>query len=211
MKKMFKAVAAGAVLAAVILAGQGFARDSQALGVPEMAAEGATHMASFNWRDLTSTATNSATMVFTNAMPAKTIVDVVAAYLVTPFVDNATNAHNSLTLTVGDGTDADLFLKSMQLNSSGTEVFTKLGVAYDQTFTTQTLSSVVYAGGATTGDLAVVTSIHGGTDSPGQKAYTTAGSLVFTFTGSALYSMSELDAGEVRVFYRVLDSTKHKP
>jgi len=89
---------------------------------------GATHLVRVTHADLTETVDNTAqTLGSSFAVAAKQGVELVAMVLVTPFTDDATNAFSTTTVTVGDGTDADLYLDSTELNSYGTEVFLKWG------------------------------------------------------------------------------------
>jgi hypothetical protein len=81
-------------------------------------------VAVITYADLAVSGTNSC--VVTNLVTdAKQSYELIAMLLKTPFVDDATNAHNSTLITVGDGSDADLYLTSTELNSNGTEVFLK--------------------------------------------------------------------------------------
>ena len=112
------------------------------LSVPEMAAKDATHVATVEWSDFTEDTANTAE-TFNLAIPAGTAVELVAMVLDTAFNASVgdTNHTGSVLLEVGDGSDADLFLTSTELNADGTEVFIKLGP----------LGSV--AGGVTTGNV----------------------------------------------------------
>jgi len=77
--------------------------------------------------DLTETTANTA-QTLTVAVPAKTACILTMAVLDTAFDTAATNV-TACTVTVGDGTDADLFLAAMVLASDGTEVWKKYGQA----------------------------------------------------------------------------------
>jgi hypothetical protein len=94
----------------------------------EKADTGANYMVKITHADLTEASTNTAqTITNVLAVAAKQGVELVAMVLKTPFTDDATNAFASVALTVGDGTDTDLYLDSTELNSYGAEVYLKYG------------------------------------------------------------------------------------
>jgi hypothetical protein len=136
MKKFF------AWLMVLALAAPALAVQLVPLSLPEMAAKDATHVATVTWADFTEDTANTAE-TFSLAIPAGTAVEMVAMVLDEAFNASVgdTNHTGSVLLEVGDGSDADLFLTSTELNADGTEVFIKLGP----------LGSV--AGGATTANV----------------------------------------------------------
>jgi hypothetical protein len=90
------------------------------------AATGFTHKAVLDHVDLTDT-TTSGTQSFTLlTIPAKSVVRSVAMHLKTPFKETADATNNELKLIVGDATNDDRFLKSVELNENGTEVLVAL-------------------------------------------------------------------------------------
>lgn len=87
----------------------------------------------FNYRikltsdDLTETTANTAQVFEVLSVKAGSLVTSVAAYLETDFADASDSGFNSTAITVGDGSDPDRFLASMQVNTNGTEVDAKGG------------------------------------------------------------------------------------
>jgi hypothetical protein len=103
---------------------------------------------------------------------------------------------NSILLTIGDGSDTDYFMASTQIAADSTEVFVQfapLGAA----LTPQTLALT-----GTVQNVAVVTNI--ATSLQGQKYYSTAGTVVYTFTGAGGVIPSSLTAGELKIYWREL-------
>lgn len=97
---------------------------------------GATHVVEITDEDLTETSTNTAqtiTNLFTVA--SNSTVELVAMELVEAFSDDATNAFNSVAVTVGDGDDTDLFLQSTEVSLYGTMVWIKPGRVWQGTNT----------------------------------------------------------------------------
>ena len=199
---------------AVVLAVLAWAVPAQAwewlpLDTRQAAVYGATHMARFTYKDMTAT---SGSQAFTNSIPAKYAVEFVQQQLVTPFATAHAYKTNSVALIVGDGSDTDLFLASTELASDGTEVYAKFGPAHGYTITpvvTMQRATVIGATGIT--NALVVTNVTvtatAAAGELGRKLYSTAGNLVFTFTPTD-EALSTQTAGEVRMFFRVFDSTK---
>jgi hypothetical protein len=213
--------------------------DLERLGVEGMAAwGGATHVAVIQDDDLTTATTNTA-QTLTMTIASNQAVQVLWAVCTERFVDNATNAFNSLTLIVGDGTDDDLFLESMQLCKYGTEVLVKPGRSFQEadylaaitgivsttaaTFMTNVTISTTTAAvngtnfvksvTATPVTRAAMVSIANSTanllkaaQTIGRKVYTAADTVDFVFTPTSGYALSALDAGEVRIYLKVIDS-----
>lgn len=148
---------------------EGFAISVQSLTIAEQAHLGATHRVKITTADLTETTTNTAqTLGATFLVGAKQGVSVVAMQLPTVFDSISTNYTTSTLLTVGDGTDPDLFLTSTELNEDGTEVFLKFGRGSWLTATTATaLNSVTASSGNFTTNFTlqtlVITNIAGAT------------------------------------------------
>lgn len=224
------------VMVALAWTGCAWAADVYELGLEARANTRATHLVVLTHADLTETTTNTA-QTLTTVLPvlAKQGVELVAAILKTPFTDDATNAFNSVTLKVGDGTDDDLYLTSTELNSYGTEIFlkfppvdaitvtattTSLTNATAITATTSVMSNVVYNSGATTGNLtyvsavtlsktptAVVTAATAANGALGRKVYTADDTVDFIFTPSPVnYALSALDNGEVWLYFHITDA-----
>jgi hypothetical protein len=202
------------------------------LSVAEQAACGANWIVKITHADLTQTNLNDTQVLESFTVGTNWGVELVAVALKTAFSDTATNAHNSTTLTVGDGDDADRYVESMELNGNGTEVWLKFpresieaitsstrvwtnGVAL--VGTTVTYTNAIYDGGATTGNLSTVTyelttqtqtNLVGSTlaqSEYGRKVYTVGDTVDFSFTSMSAYSLSELDAGEVWVYLKVTE------
>lgn len=208
MKKLMSVM--GVLLALVAMS---WGADVRLLSLNEGAPKGATHCVKITHADLTATGTNGTAQTITNlfAVAAKQGVECVAAVLKTPFTYSTTNGLSSVTLEVGDGTDADLFLKSMELCSHGTEVFLKYGRGDEisPTVATATLTNVIYGAGATTGNVTYVTGVTAGTPY-GHKLYTTADYVDFVFTPTGTeWALADLDAGEVWIYFKVWDGAKN--
>lgn len=169
-----------AVLFAVM---QALAQDVKRLTINESAYwNGATHVVTVSHDELTETTDNTA-QTLTVAVLAKQAVSMVAMVLEETFQDTATNANNTVTVMVGDGTDADLYLTSTELCVDGTEVFFKFG------------NTVWNSGSATNVTLAY-----------GTKVYTADDTIDFKFTPHASYALSEQDTGRVSFYLRIQDA-----
>jgi hypothetical protein len=177
MKKFMAMVAA-----VVLVAGLAVAQDVRLLTVNEAVAVGATHAVTLEHTDLTTATTNTA-QVFNVPVLAKQGVEVVAYVLREPFQDVATNGNNTLTLTIGDGSDADLFLTSTEMCVDGTEVFTKFPAPMVNSGTASNVTLLASS-----------------------KVYTADGNMVLTVTPHTNYGVAAMDAGKVEVFFRVVDS-----
>ena len=209
------------------------------LGVQGMAAwGGATHVAIVKDEDLT-TSTTSTAQTLTMTVASNQAVQVLWAVVTEKFKDDATNANNTLTLWIGDDTDVDLYLQSMELNVYGTEVICKPGRSWQEadylaaitgivsttaaTFMTNVTISTTTAAvngtnfvksvTATPVTRAAMVSIANSTanllkaaQTIGRKVYTAADTVDFVFTPTSGYALSALDAGEVRIYLKVIDS-----
>jgi len=146
---------------------------------------GATHAVTLDVADLTTTNGNTA-QTFSVPVLAKQGASVVAYTLETAFQDTAPVTNNTLALTVGDGSTADLFLTSTEMCVDGTEVYLKFPEAvYNST------------GQATNVTLAARS-----------KVYTADGNMVLTVTPKAANGVSEMDTGKVTLYVRILDAVK---
>jgi hypothetical protein len=164
----------------------------------EKAHLGATHEATITYADFTQTNTNTA-VTLTNVFPvlAKQGVELKAMQLVTAFDTANTNYTGSVAVTVGDGTDADLYLTSTELASDGTEVWVKLGRSVQEA-TSGVVTQVV---GGVTNAITVLTALTD--DSTGRKVYTAADTVDFTFTPNAEEALDALTVGEVRFYFKI--------
>ena len=140
--------------------------------------------------DFTESATNTAETL-TLSVLAKEGYELMAMELVSAFDTANTNYTGSLAVTVGDGTDADLYLTSTELASDGSEVWLKFAPV-----TTVTATST---GDATTNMTVTVTSTE-----MGRKVYTADDTIDFTFTPNAEEALDENIRGEVRFWLRKL-------
>ena len=124
------------VAAMAVMAVQVRAQSIYPLPAETKADIGANYLAVIKYSDLSaSTSTNTALVLSNFTVAAKTQVEVVLAKLVTAFDTGNTNFTGSCALTVGDGTDADLYLTSTELAGDGTEVWLKGGRSSWQTQT----------------------------------------------------------------------------
>lgn len=222
------------IMAVMLAASISMGATFRSLPHESMADIGATHVAVITYSDLAS-ATNLAagTYVVSNICPvaAKQSVEMVAMILVAPFYDSATNGHSSTTVTVGDGTSATAFMTSTEMNTNGTAVYVKFGTS-PAALTTSTQTNIIavtfnttncWVNGGTnqfylvtniTATAETQTRVTGITDlnnNTGTKVYTSANDLKFTFTGTSSYAMQDLDAGEVRFYFRIKDAAVANP
>ena len=197
MKTNLKMMVMATVLASLPLAARG--QSIYPLPAETKADIGANYLAVIKYSDLAaSTSTNTALVLTNFAVAAKTQVEVVLAKLVTAFTTGNTNFTGSVALTVGDGTDADLFLTSTELASDGTEVWLKSGAREVQTLALTTASVA-----ATNGTFACVTNVSLSAVS-GRKVYTAADTVDFTFTPNAEEALSANTNGEVWIYLKVI-------
>lgn len=197
------------ILAMALLAVGAFAADirGRVLGVEEMAAKRANYCFEVKYSDFAETSTNTAeTLTF--AVSAKESVRFVSMELATAFDTADTNYTGSLAVTVGDGTDADLFLTSTELASDGTEVFFKYDAGYSSTMTLTTEELITEVGSAADNtDLQTNTVVTAASFAPGalgRKVYTAADTIDFTFTPNTEEATSENTSGLVR-FYLIVE------
>lgn len=156
------------------------------LDAREAALMGATHVVRIAAEDMAaSTSTNTALVLSNILVSAKEQLECVAMVLDKAFDTGNTNYTGSVALTVGDSTDADLYLTSTELASDGSEVFLKAGRADAPTVA------------VTTGFVATVTS-----GVIGKKIYTTSDYIKLTFTPNTEEALSANTAGVVSVYFR---------
>ena len=155
------------------------AAEWRATDLMEQARTGATRVYTVDYSDLTTTDTNTA-QTLTVSVPAKAAVELKSMELETAFDTSNTNYTGSLAVTVGDGTDADLYLTSTELASDGSEVFKKFG------------NTVWNSGSATNVTLSI-----------GQKVYTAADTIDFVFTPNAEEAVSANTSGKVKFYFNV--------
>lgn len=232
MKRTMTAVLVLAVLAVLGFGGAAMADGKlHPLGSVEMAAKGATHVIEVEYRDLTTSATNTA-QVFTNGLTAKTGVEFVGMHLDAAFDTGNTNFTGSVALTIGDASDADYYLTSTELASDGTEVWFKWPRANvdtaaltlaKQTFTnltavTQTSQEVfdyfsnsvpvvVTNVAQTSAGYTVVTNVTlANTASTfGATYYATATNLLVTLTPNVNEALDDNTSGKVRLYFRLME------
>ncbi len=222
------------IMAVMLAAGISMGATFRSLPNESKADFGATHVATITYTDLAD-ATNLAagTYVISNICPvaAKQSVEMVAMVLVSGFYDTATNGHSSTAVTVGDGDSATTYMTSTELNTNGTAVYIKFGkspLAVTSSIQTNViaislLTTNCWVNGGTNQFYLVTnatitsetqTRLTGITDlnnNTGTKVYTSAGDLKFTFTGTSSYAMQDLDAGEVRFYFRLKDAAILNP
>ena len=169
----------------------------------EAALMGATHVLRINTEDLAaSTATNTALIITNNVISAKEQLECVGMVLDTAFDTGNTNYTGSVALTVGDSSDADLYLTSTELASDGSEVFIKAGRA-DANTPTLTLQRVtltdtngVIAGVVTNATTSMASGVIG------KKVYTSADYIKLTLTPNTEEALSANTAGAFRLYFR---------
>ena len=201
------------MVSAVLSLGLGGARgaDVYPLDTASAAAYGASHVAVFTHADLTEDeAAGAQTNVTAFAVPANTYVEFVRAVLRTPFDTDSTWDTNAVALTIGDGTDADFYLASMQLAVDDTEVYVK-GPAVGALSSTGTLTfdrgTALNADGVTTNSLVITNayaSISGTAALPGAKFYTSADTIDFLWTPGAAATLADQTEGEIWTYWRVV-------
>lgn len=177
---------------------------------------GATHVLVIRYDDAdiqAETNDNTALTIAGISVDAPQGVELIASQLVQAF-DGTSWDTNSVAMTVGDGTDADLFLQSQELASDGTEVFLKFGRRPDATISTavtKDTTTITYLTGlSTTGSTAVVTNTYvsatGAAADMGRKVYTSDDTVDVVLTPSATRSLADNTAGEVRLYFRIWDA-----
>lgn len=210
MKKLLTiAMAVGVVMLAATVQ----AASWRPLSVSEAAIMGATHVVRLTYEDFAaSTATNTALVISNlHTFASNDAVECVGMVLERAFDTANTNYTGSCLLTVGDGSDADLYLTSTELASDGSEVAFKFGRADVPTIavTASPETNTIYYLGATTNLLTntvvfvpptpTATASAGTT---GRKVYTSESWLVLTFTPNAAEALSANLTGAMRIYFR---------
>jgi hypothetical protein len=166
---------------------------------------GASHCIEFSYKDLTSTATNTA-VEYTNTVTAPASVEFVGMVLDPAF--DSTSVTNALSMTMSCGVSGATtkWLSAKQVCSDGTEIKTSFGGDYTAT-TALTLTTNLVVVGTSTSTVYFVTGASGAVTvaSPLVQEQTSDIAIVTTFNelGGTLYSHSQLGSGKVRLFFRV--------
>jgi hypothetical protein len=195
------------MLVAMVAVASWAAPQAVPLTIDERAYWDATHCVILEHDDFSTATTNTAQTVALFSVPANTLVRFSALVLETAFKDSADTNHNSTAITIGDGTDADLFLASTELNENGTEVMLAFGRANGGTIAvtaqTTTLSYLDATTNAAT--LAVCTNATAVLTASvlGEKLYTAADTVDVTATPNAEDALSSLDTGKARLYFRM--------
>lgn len=175
----------------------------------ERAAMGATHVASVTYADFAAITDTNTALVITNLIASANMgVELVAMRLVTAFDTANTNFTGSLAVTVGDGSDADLYLASTELASDGTEVRVAYGRQDADTITSTVTKQTVTLTDTNAVTAVVVTNATvastGTVGVRGRKLYTTATPIFATFTPNAEEALGANTAGRVEFYFRLL-------
>lgn len=145
---------------------------------------GWTHQVRVKYSDFVATASDNDTNTFSLfTIPQYSIVESVGFRLVTAFDDSG--GGSSLTVALGDGSDADGFMLATQVHVDGTEVFLNANTG-------------AYFIGTDSGAATTSNVIKG-------KLYTSAETVKAVFTPSS-YELEECTAGEIVFFARILDT-----
>lgn len=185
----------------------------------EMAKHGATHLVIVTHEDLTEETANTAQTIALLSIPANKAVRFVKHRLITPFKDASDAAFNTTAATIGDGSDADRFLQSTELNENGTEVDLKMGMsaAGVAALTAATVATADGSDAATTQTLAnalkaevnkIITDIGAiRTALIGSPwfVYTSADTVDLVVNSMADKSLSDIDTGEVHFYFELAD------
>jgi hypothetical protein len=210
-----------AVMVVTVLGMVGFVQAANwvPLGAQEAAVIGASHVVRVTYEDLAASTDTNTALVITNIHPfaAKDAVECVGMVLEQAFTTGNTNYTGSVLLTVGDSSDADLFLTSTELASDGSEVWFKFGrqdantIAVSSTVST---NQIIYLNASTnvaTNTLVYVAAAPTATGSAGvlaQTVYTAANYLKLTLTPNAEEALSANTAGAIRLYFRVKQGGK---
>jgi hypothetical protein len=144
---------------------------------------GASHCIEFSYKDLTSTATNTA-VGYTNTVTAPASVEFVGMVLDPAFDSTSVTNELSMTMSCGVSGATTKWLSAKQVCSDGTEIKTSFGTDYTATTATNFVTTIASPlVNEQTSDIAIVTT--------------------FNALGGTLYSHSQLGSGKVRLFFRV--------
>lgn len=175
------------IIALLAFTGIAQAAEWRATDMMEQARTGATRVYVVEHSDLTDTNANTA-QTLAVSVPARTAVQFVMMELETAFDTANTNFTGSVAVIVGDGTDTDLYLTSTELASDGSEVFKKFPVT--------SVATAVTTIGATTNTTVTVSAL-------GQKVYTGADTIDFTFAPNSDEALVANSVGKVKFFFKV--------
>lgn len=155
---------------------------------------GATHVVNINYSDLTETTTNTAqTLTNVFAIASNKSVTCVAMVLDKAFtVGTDTNYTGSTLLEIGDGTDADLYLTSTELNVDNGPTYVKIGraSAYTLDIVTPTITympSNTHSVSRTT----ITTRTNAATIEKGTIVYTNATTNTITCVTNVIFTWSD--------------------
>lgn len=118
------------ILASVVAMAMSFVAQAVEVTVHPTTKYGATHEVTLDYSMFTTTTTNTAEVLTWN-VSANTAYELMCFQLNDAFVGAA--GTDSLAITVGDGTDADLFLTSTEFAGESTEVYAGFGRKYAST------------------------------------------------------------------------------
>jgi hypothetical protein len=196
-KQMMMAMVAAALALAAVPAAKAYTWGP--ISSQEAAQWGGNYLFTWTHNDLTNTTTN-ATQTFTLPVVSNSSVELAVFVLDEACDSGDTNYTGSTLLHIGDGTDADLYLTSTELNVDGTEIWFKLPPVNSNTVTL-TLQTGVHTNDAravvTNATLTVAEALLGG------KVYTVDDTVDVVFTPNAEESVSALSNGAGRAYFRI--------
>jgi hypothetical protein len=159
MNKMLIGITAVLMAAGAYAADRNWASGDATAGVPAGTFAGGVYSQDFYWD-----ASNSKTAITTNdtatvmTLPANAIIWGATLNVLELFTDGATNATPPAhTIDVGYNGTANTFFNDVSLTNLA--VSAKVLAPYDFTATTVVYTNVVYAGGATTGNVSLVSAV----------------------------------------------------
>lgn len=173
----------------------------------QAAAGGANVRVEVTHADLTEATANTAQTIPLLTVGAKMAVRLVKAVLVTPFKDASDADFNTCPATVGDGSDVDRLLASMELNENGTEVLLKPGPAATN------LTAVATADGSDAGTTqtlanALKTALNlviAALNASNCYVYTADDTVDLVVSSMSGKSLVDIDVGELHLFFQVID------
>lgn len=196
----------------------------------QAAAGGANVRVEVTHADLTEATANTAQTLALLTVDAKMAVRLVKAVLVTPFKDASDAAFNTTPITVGDGSDVDRLLASMEMNVNGSEVLLKPGpvTAASAPAAPAAVTAVVATAAAATDDTTVwalanelkgefnkaiadiaalraaIVATQAALVSP-CHVYTGADTVDLVVGSMAEKALADIDVGELHLFFQVID------
>jgi hypothetical protein len=200
-----------AILVAGLMAGAAYAAiETVRLDSLESAAYGASYMQIIEYDDLTPFgALTNATVGITSAVPAKVGLTMAGMILEVAFQDGANSGANattnSITVAIGDGSDADYFLTATEVAADGTEVFVQFSPVASGAIaiTPQTVSVTNNGGSPAVVVMTNATAAFTGSRL-GAKYYASAGVVVYTFATAGDTILGNLQTGRLKVYWREL-------